>query len=141
MEPSRRRPSRLFVRVAFYAAVVAVVFLIRGQSAQRGVGFRLSTESDTVKTITLVGLELAPELVPALVRIPAEFPGLHVHAQDGGTARALEALANRRAAVGLMYRPPTRDEQAIVMSAVNDSVLYFPVALGGIVVLATRRRA
>jgi ABC-type phosphate transport system substrate-binding protein len=35
-----------------------------------------------------------------------------------------------------MYRPPTREEKSIVMSAVRDSVLYFPIALGGIEVLA-----
>ncbi len=136
MEPSRRRPPRLFVRVAFYAAVVAVVFLIRGQSAQRGLGFRFPTESDTVKTITLVGLELAPGLIPPLVQgYHREFPDLHVLTRDGGTVRALEALANRDAAVGLLYRPPTRAEQAIVKSAVNDTVVYYPIALGGIALL------
>jgi ABC-type phosphate transport system substrate-binding protein len=136
MEPSRRRPPRLFVRVAFYAAVVAVVFLIRGQSAQRGLGFRLPTESDTVKTITLVGLELAPGLIPLLVQgYHREFPDLHVLTRDGGTVRALEALANRQAAVGLLYRPPTRAEQALVKSAVNDTVVYYPIALGGIALL------
>ena len=136
MEPSRRRPPRLFVRVAFYAAVIAVVFLIRGQSAQRGLGFRLPTESDTVKTITLVGLELAPGLIPPLVQgYHREFPDLHVLPRDGGTVRALEALANREAEVGLLYRPPTRAEQAIVKSAVNDTVVYYPIALGGIALL------
>ena len=136
MEPSRRRPPRLFVRVAFYAAVVAVVFLIRGQSAQRGLGFRLPTESDTVKTITLVGLELAPGLIPPLVQgYHREFPDLHVLTRDGGTVRALEALANRQAAVGLLYRPPTRAEQALVKSAVNDTVVYYPIALGGVALL------
>jgi ABC-type phosphate transport system substrate-binding protein len=136
METSRRRPTRLFIRVAFYVLVMAVVFIIRGQQVQRGLGLRLSNESDTVTTITLVGRELAPVMVPRLVsNYQREYPRLHVNVEDGGTVRALEALANRKAAVGLLYRPPTRAEQAIIRSAVNDSVLYFPVALGGIVVL------
>jgi ABC-type phosphate transport system substrate-binding protein len=127
----------LFVRVAFYAAVAAAVFLIRGQSAQRGLGFRLPTESDTVKTITLVGLELAPGLIPRLVEgYHREFPELRVLLRDGGTVRALEALANRQAAVGLLYRRPTRAEQEIVSSAIDDSVVVYPIALGGIALLA-----
>ena len=136
METSRRRPTRLFIRVAFYVLVMAVVFIIRGQQVQRGVGFRLSNESDTVTTITLVGRELAPSVIPRLVsNYHRDYPRLHVIVEDGGTARALEAIANRPATVGLLYRPPTRSEQAKIRSAVNDSVLYFPGALGGIVVL------
>jgi ABC-type phosphate transport system substrate-binding protein len=140
MEDSRHRPSWLLARVAFYLLVVVAVFMLRGPGFKQtggGVGFRFSTESDTVKTIVLAGRELAPELIPVLVEdYEWRFPELHVNVADGGTARALEALVNRRASVGLLYRPPTREEKSIVMSAVNDSVLYFPIALGGIEVLA-----
>ena len=139
MEDSRHRPKWLFVRVAFYLLVVVVVIVLRGPVLNKtgGTGFRFSSESDTVKTITLSGIELAPELVP---RIISDYtwgsPGLHVNTMEGGTARALEAMANRRAAVGLMYRPPNREERAIMLSAVKDSVLCFPIALGGIEILA-----
>jgi ABC-type phosphate transport system substrate-binding protein len=140
MEESRHRPSWLFARIAFYLLVVVVVFMLRGPGFKQtggGVGFRLSAESDTVKTITLSGLELAPDLIPGLVSdYEWRFPQLHIRVQDGGTARALEEMVNQRAAVGLMYRPPTREEKTIVMSAVNDSVLYFPIALGGIQLLS-----
>jgi ABC-type phosphate transport system substrate-binding protein len=140
MEHSRHRPSWLLPRVAFYLLVVVVVLWLRGPGLKRtggGVGFRLAEESDTVKTITLTGLELAPELIPYLVSsYEWRFPELRVNVEEGGTARALEALVNRRAAVGLLYRPPTREEKSIVMSAASDSVLYFPIALGGIEVLA-----
>jgi ABC-type phosphate transport system substrate-binding protein len=138
MEDSRHRPKWLFVRVAFYLLVVVVVIVLRGPVLKTGgTGFRFSSESDTVKTITLSGIELAPELVP---RIISDYtwasPGMHVNTIEGGTARALEAMANRRAAVGLMYRPPNREERAIMLSAVKDSVLCFPIALGGIEILA-----
>ncbi len=137
MRHSRRRPTRLVVRIAFYLLVMTVVFVIRGQQVQRGVGFRLPTESDTVTTISLTGRELAPEVIPRLVaNYHREYPKLHIRVEDGGSARALEALANRKAAVGLLYRPPTDAEQAIIRSAIDDSVLYFPIALGGIVILA-----
>jgi ABC-type phosphate transport system substrate-binding protein len=117
--------------------VVATVFLIRGQNAQRGLGFRFPTESDTVKTITLVGQELAPGLIPRLLQgYHREFPALRVLARDGGTVRALEALANQAAAVGLLYRPPTRAEQELVKAAINDTVVYYPIALGGIALLS-----
>jgi ABC-type phosphate transport system substrate-binding protein len=65
-----------------------------------------------------------------------EYPKLHVLVGDGGSVRALEAIANRQAGVGLLYRPPTRAEQKLIQEAVNDTVVYFPVALGGIAVLA-----
>ncbi len=142
MKTSRQRPSRLFVRVAFYALVMAVVFIYRGQQVQRGVGFRLSNESDTVTTITLVGRELAPRVVPRVVsNYERDYPRLHVLVEDGGTTRALEAIANRPATVGLLYRPPTHAEQAIIHAAVDDSVLFFPIALGGIVVLVNPESA
>jgi ABC-type phosphate transport system substrate-binding protein len=142
MYTSRRRPTRLFVRVAFYLLVMTVVFIVRGQKAQRGVGFRLPNESDTVTTITLMGRELAPRMVPRLVsNYHREYPRLHVQIEDGGTTRALEALANRRAGVALLYRPPTSSEQSIIRSAVGDTVLYFPIALGGIAILANARTA
>lgn len=140
MEHSRHRPSWLLARISFYLLVVAAVFLLRGPGLKGGgggLGFRLPTESDTVKTITVAGLELAPELIPRLIsHYEWRSPRLHVNAEPGGTARALEALVNNRAAVGLMYRPPNREEKSIVMSAVRDSVICFPIALGGIEVLA-----
>ena len=138
MEASRHRPVWLLARVAFYMLVLVVVFLLRGPSLQRSGGaFRFPTESDTVTTIAVAGRELAPELIPRMVsHYHRDFPRLHVNVEDGGTVRALEALANRKAAVGFLYRPPTTEEKAIVLSAVQDSVLYFPVALGGIAVLA-----
>jgi ABC-type phosphate transport system substrate-binding protein len=135
MEAFRRRPSRLFARVAFYTLVMAAVFIWRGQSVKRGTGIRFPTESDTVKTITLTGRELAPALMATLVsNYQRQYPDLHVVLDDGGTTRALEALANGNAAVGLLYRPPTGIEQSVIYGAVDDSVIYFPVALGGIVV-------
>jgi ABC-type phosphate transport system substrate-binding protein len=137
MVAPKRRPNRPFVWVAFYAAVIAAVFVIRGQMERPGTGLRFSAESDTVKTITLAGLELAPDLVPQIIKKYQDlYPQLHVIPEDGGTVRALEALANRRAAVGLLYRLPTRDERALVRAAVNDTVLCFPVALGGVAILA-----
>jgi ABC-type phosphate transport system substrate-binding protein len=141
MEASRHRPAWLIVRLAFYLLVVVVVFLLRGPSLQRsGGGFRFPAESDTVTTITMVGRELAPELVPQLVsNYHRSFPRLHVNVAEGGTLWALEALANGRAAVGLLYRPPTNAEKELLRSAVRDSVLVFPIALGGIAVLSNDR--
>jgi ABC-type phosphate transport system substrate-binding protein len=138
MEDSRHRPKWLFVRVAFYLLVVVVVIVLRAPALRMGgTGFRFSAESDTVKTITLAGVELAPELVPRIIS-DYEFasPGLHVNVMEGGTARALQEMANRRAQVGLMYRRPNPEERAIMMSAVKDSVLCLPIALGGIEILA-----
>jgi ABC-type phosphate transport system substrate-binding protein len=114
-----------------------VVFVLRGQQAQRGIGFRLANESDTVTTITLVGRELAPNVVTRMVaNYRREYPHLHVLVEDGGSVRALEAIANRRAGVGLLYRPPTGEEQKLIKQAVGDTVVYYPIALGGIAAVA-----
>ena len=138
----QRRPTRLFARVAFYLLVITVVFVLRGQKAQRGIGFRLPNESDTVTTIKLMGRELAPGMVPRLVsNYHREYPRLYVLVEDGGTVRALEALANHKVGVGLLYRPPTQVEQSIIRSSVGDSVIYFPIALGGIAILASSESA
>ena len=137
MEASKRRPRRLFVWVTFYALVIAAVFILRGQKEHPGLGIRLPVESDTVTTITAAGRELAPELMPQLIKKYHQlYPKLHVRLEEGGSVRALDALANRRAQVGLLYRLPTAEERALLRSAVNDSVLCFPIALGGIVLVA-----
>lgn len=136
MEASKRRPRRPLVWFAFYVSVIAAVFVIRGQQERPGLGFRLPSESDTVTTITAVGLELAPDLMPQLVdKYQKIYPKLRVILEEGGTVRALEHLANQRAQVGLLYRLPTAEERAIVRSVDGDSVLCFPIALGGIVLL------
>ena len=114
-----------------------VVFVLRGQQAQRGIGFRLPNESDTVTTIKLVGRELAPNVVARMVaNYEREYPKLHVVVGDGGSVRALEAIANRQAGVGLLYRPPTSAEQKLIKEAVGDTVVYYPIALGGIAAIA-----
>ncbi len=137
MEASRRRPRRLFVWVAFYTIVIAAVYILRGQQERPGLGLRLPSESDTVTTITAAGRDLAPDLMPQLVeKYREQYPQLRVLLEDGGSVRALEALANRRAQVGFLYRLPTPDERAIVRTAVGDSVLCFPIALGGVALLA-----
>jgi DNA-binding transcriptional LysR family regulator len=137
MDALNRRPRRFFWWVAFYALAIAAVFVIRGQRETPGLGFRLPSESDTVTTITAVGRELAPDLMPQLIKKYHElYPKLHVRLEDGGTVRALEDLANGRAQVGFMYRLPTPDERRLVRTAVDDSVLCFPIALGGVAVLA-----
>jgi ABC-type phosphate transport system substrate-binding protein len=137
MVAPKRRPNRPFVWVAIYAVVIAAVFLIRGQLERPGTGLRFFTESDTVTTITLAGRELAPDLMPQIIKKYHDlYPKLHVVPEDGGTVRALEALANRRAQVGLLYRLPTPEERALVRSAVDDTVVCFPIALGGVAVLA-----
>jgi ABC-type phosphate transport system substrate-binding protein len=115
-----------------------VVFVLRGQQVQRGIGFQLANESDTVTTIKLVGRELAPSVVTRMVaNYEREYPKLHVLVGDGGSVRALEAIANRQAGVGMLYRPPTRDEQKLIKQAVGDTVVYYPIALGGIAAIAS----
>ena len=115
MAAPNRWPRRFFGWFAFYVLVIATVFIIRGQQERPGLGLRLPSESDTVTTITAAGRELAPDLMTELIdKYQDLYPKLHVILEDGGTVRALEELANRRAQVGLLYRLPTQEERRLV---------------------------
>jgi ABC-type phosphate transport system substrate-binding protein len=86
--------------------------------------------------LVVCGLDTAPELI---ARIAAFYRGLYPEAglatRPGGTVTALEDLLNRRADVAFISRPPSALEDSVIRSA-GDSLLLFPVALGGTLVLA-----
>jgi phosphate transport system substrate-binding protein len=93
---------------------------------------------DTGGRIVIAGLDCAPEFVlQAVAQFKSQYPAVELQMNGGGTVAALEDLLNRKADVAVLSRAPTAREQRIAVER-GDSLLYFPVALGGISILASR---
>lgn len=136
MAGSRFRGFGLYARVTVYIAVLAALFLLRGPLGVERLLPHAPEETDSARSLTVAGVDLAPDLLPRLLAAYGrEYPGLDIRTSGGGTAQALEALINRRADVALLSRPPSGDEQALFRSADGDTALWFTIALGGIVLL------
>jgi ABC-type phosphate transport system substrate-binding protein len=128
--------QRLLFRIIIYLVVIVVIYLVRGgidwrQLRQRIPGY---TAADT--TLILAGSDLAPQLVTALAAHYArDYPHLQIQIERGGSSHALEAVINGRAQVAFLNRRPSPAEQQLFTSAQGDTILWYPIALGGIVLL------
>ncbi len=88
--------------------------------------------------IILSGADNAPGLViETIAQFKTEYPKIDMSMTGGGTITALEDLLNGRADVAVLSRAPTAREEEIALGH-GDSLLVFPVALGGISILAHR---
>ncbi|MFN0152719.1 MAG: PstS family phosphate ABC transporter substrate-binding protein [bacterium] len=88
--------------------------------------------------IVLSGADNAPSLViETIAQFKTQYPKIDMSMTGGGTITALEDLLNGRADVAILSRPPTAREEEIALGR-GDSLLVFPVALGGISILAHR---
>ena len=138
-DPRRFAPPRrglFLLRLGIYAAVVTglVLFRVVPSLRSRLPQGPLFAKVDT--TLAIAGTGVAPELIGALVaEYRAEYPSAHVDAKAGGTTQALEDLLNRKCEVAFLSRLPTEQEWRVIREA-GDSVDAYPVATGGIAVLA-----
>jgi phosphate transport system substrate-binding protein len=122
------------------AVVALLVFRLIPSLRSRAAG-PLSLRASASTGLTISGLDTAPELIPKLVSFyQALYPKLRLETRPGGTIRAVEDLLNRRADVAFLSRPLAAAEDSVVR-AVHDSLLIFPVALSGTLVLANRAAA
>jgi len=127
----------VLIRVAVYLGVIAILFVWRGAPDVRRALRDLSATGAPDTTLAIAGADLAPGLVARIVRdYRRDYPRLAVSVAGGGTAAALEALVGGRADVAFLSRPPTPAEQAVFRTATGDTALCYPVALGGIVLVA-----
>ena len=86
-------------------------------------------------TLALSGNSLAPELVGRLIEeFRNDYPEVHVESREGGTTKALEDLVNRKVDAAFLSRLPNAEESTAIRG-VGDSVMTFPIALGGIAVV------
>ena len=129
----------LRTRIWIYAAILLVVLAIRFLPEMRGRFGALGRVERSPHMLTLTGMDTAPVLISRLIEsYRLLYPEIDIRVRGGGTRRALEDLFNRDADVAFTCRTMTPDERAIVKTA-GDSALSFPIALGGIGVLAARR--
>jgi ABC-type phosphate transport system substrate-binding protein len=126
-------------RFWLYGVIVLVLLLFRVIPSLRprtgilGPGFVSPSSS-----LVIAGIDNAPDLAPRLVaEYHRLYPKIGLRTKPGGTNRALEDLVNKKADVAFLSRPLTLKEHRIVR-ALGDSVLAFPVATAGILVLVAR---
>jgi len=141
MTRSRSGNTRLLVRVAIYLVVVAVLYHVRGGVDWRHFMHRIPGFATADSTFILAGSDLAPELVRHLkAHYRRDYPELDIRIQDGGSSHALEALVNGRADVAFLNRQPSPREQELFRSVDGDTALWYPIALGGILLIQGEKR-
>jgi phosphate transport system substrate-binding protein len=136
--PPRRWARRLLAyRYWIYGAVILGLLGFRvGPQLLRSLRGSQTDQRRPENLLVLAGLDLAPALIPKLAETYRSlYPEIELRIQPGGTRQALEDLFNRRADIAFLSRPMTREETEIVRAA-GDTALSFPIALGGIAILA-----
>ena len=137
MAASRFRGTARIARVTVYIAVLATLFLLRGRLGMDRLLPSFPGAADSTQTLRVAGAALAPALLEQLLAsYRRDYPALDIRAAGGGTAHALEELIHGRADVAFLCRAPSIEEQDLFRAVDRDTALWFPVALGGIVVLA-----
>lgn len=133
MDEPRRRGPGLWSRVLLYAVALLVLAAFRFVPSLR---FWPTRTDEPAPRFLVSGLDLAPTLIARLAKDYQRLaPAVDLRLLPGGTKQSLEDLLNRRADAAFLSRLPTREESAIIRSA-RDSILSYPIALGGIVLLA-----
>lgn len=127
----------LKVRVTVYIGIVAALLLARtGGCSFPKLGLPKNGAAGPAQALLVSGGDLAPALIARLVaNYRRDYPKLTVEVRPGGTAQGLEDLANRRADAAFLSRPPTPAEQQLIRNAGQDTLLWFPMALGSLVLL------
>lgn len=127
----------LKARVTVYIGIVAILLLSRvGGCSFPRLGFPRTGAAGPAQALLISGGDLAPALIARLVsNYRRDYPKLAVEVRPGGTAQGLEDLANRRADVAFLSRPPAAAEQQLIRNAGQDTLLWFPMALGSLVLL------
>ncbi|MFN8547921.1 MAG: substrate-binding domain-containing protein [Candidatus Eisenbacteria bacterium] len=146
-EATERRKSplgrllRLRIRILVYAVIIFALLLIRLVPGVRQHLPHPGKWQLEAKGFILTGADLAPALTEKLLADYRErYPEVEVTVRSGGTAQGLEALINKQADVALLNRRPMPDEQSLFRRTLGDTVESWPIALGGIVLLARAER-
>lgn len=126
---------RAFIYVFFIAAIAIWKFWpAMSTTMKRLDGVAKSSDGQ----IVLSGTDNAPGFsIETIAQFKSEYPKVDMSMSGGGTITALEDLLNGRADVAVLSRAPTPREEEIALGR-GDSLLVFPVALGGISILAHR---
>ncbi len=126
-------------RFWLYGVIVLVLLLFRVvPSLRNGVGVLAPGSLSPSASLVIAGIDNAPDLAPRLVaEYHRLYPKVGLRTSPGGTNRALEDLVNKKADVAFLSRPLNMQEHRMVRS-LGDTVLAFPVATAGILVLVAK---
>jgi phosphate transport system substrate-binding protein len=126
-------------RFWLYGVIVLILLLFRVVPSLRpGTGILGPRFVSPSSTLVVAGIDNAPDLAPRLVaEYHRLYPRVELRTKPGGTNRALEDLVNKKADVAFLSRPLTTKEHRMVR-ALGDTVLAFPVATAGILVLVAK---
>lgn len=139
LERVSTRARLLRGRFWLYGAIVLALLIFRVvPSLRHGAGILAPGTLSRSASLVIAGIDNAPELAPRLVaEYHRLYPKIELRTNPGGTNRALEDLVNKKADIAFLSRPLTANEHRMVR-ALGDSVLAFPVATAGILVLAAK---
>jgi DNA-binding transcriptional LysR family regulator len=142
MERRRAKIPWHLLRWMVYMIIIVVLLLVRDQTDWESLKRRLTSPAPGTGQLRLAGDDLAPGLIAGLVTFYGrDYPDLTIELRGGGTTPALEDLANGRADVAFLYRPPTREESAIFHAARVDSIVVHRVALAPVLLLRSTAAA
>ena len=127
----------LRARYLIYALVVLLLLVFRTIPSLRSTMGAARRGASAQHDLIVSGLDTAPDLIPQLVSYYGSlYPKLRLDVRSGGTVRAAEDLINHRADVAFMSRPLLAPEDSVVR-ALGDSLMVFPVAVSGTLVLVS----
>jgi ABC-type phosphate transport system substrate-binding protein len=124
------------LRVAIYIVILAALFFLRGKSGWERMVSHPRKPAGADSTLRIAGVDLAPVLIYRLAdHYRSEYPRILPTLDSGGTHHALQALLEGGADVGFLARPPLASEQALFRAQRGDTLAWFPVGVGGLVLL------
>ncbi len=127
----------LVLRLILYAVAAGALFLARNSVDWKRPRTPAPPPAGESRTLTLSGDALAPGLVADILAFyRRDNPGLDIRLLGSGSSAALEDVANGRADAAFTLRPASDTEQHEIVSLRGDSLLAFPVAIGGFLLLA-----
>jgi len=130
--PTFTRNQRLLIRVVFYLAILAGLYLLRGGVDWQRIGDMLGADGPD-REVRLAGRELAPALVDSLLLLyRRDYPEAGITLLPGNADRALEHLLNGRCDVALQTAPPSAATQAMARAALGDTLDWHPIALAAL---------
>ncbi len=135
---SRRRNLTVAIRVAIYVTAAVMFFMLRGRVDWGLLAHRVSTTSATAdSTLTIGGIDVAPLLADAMIRRYADdYPKLRIRRRPGTTVQALQDLVDGKADAAFLARPPSAADQAAFRKSSGDTAIWYPIALGALLVVA-----
>lgn len=141
--PRRRRPGAgILVRLFIYVLAAILFFVFRARVDWKQFVHRTTSPGAPDTTLVLAGADVAPFLVDTMVRrYRQDYPRLRIDIRGGSTAQALQDLIDTRADAVFLGRPPSSGDQAGFTRATGDSAIWFPIALGAVLVVSAPDQA